>query len=53
MFNFKIGQILVKKGEGMPLQADPSTFGNLYVKIVVDFPASITDEQKKGKHCIA
>jgi hypothetical protein len=32
----------------MPLQVDPSSYGNLFVKIVVDFPNSISDEQKKG-----
>jgi len=38
-------QVIKIAGEGMPLRDDPSTFGNLYVKVEVVFPLRITDEQ--------
>lgn len=43
------GKVIRKKGEGMPLQDDPSEFGDLFVKIIVNFPASLTDAQKDGR----
>lgn len=43
------GQILVKKDEGMPVHSDPSMRGNLFIKIVVDFPEKLNEEQKNGK----
>jgi hypothetical protein len=41
-------QVLMKKGEGMPVQVDPSQKGNLYIKIIVDFPDKLSDDQKQG-----
>jgi len=41
-------QVIKVKGEGMPLRDDPATFGNLYIKVEVIFPAKITDEQYTG-----
>jgi len=38
-------QVLKIAGEGMPLKDDPATFGDLYVKVEVDFPSSLTPSQ--------
>merc|ERR1711998_95405 len=35
-------QVIKVKGEGMPLRDDPASFGDLYVKIEVDFPKELT-----------
>merc|ERR1712187_939817 len=39
-------QVFMIEGEGMPLRDDPSSFGNLYVKVKVTFPASLTKKQR-------
>jgi DnaJ-related protein SCJ1 len=41
---FQINKI---QGEGMPLKDYSSEFGNLKVKFIVDFPKSLTNEQKE------
>jgi len=41
-------QVLMVEGEGMPLRDDPSSFGNLYVKVKVTFPGSLTKTQRDG-----
>jgi len=33
------------KGEGMPMRDDPSSFGDLYVKVEVAFPGKVDDKQ--------
>lgn len=35
-------------GEGMPVHNFPSSHGDLFVKYIVDLPASLTEEQKKA-----
>merc|ERR1711871_1835232 len=42
------GQVIKMKKEGMPIHNFPSDRGNLYVKIVVDFPTTLSDKQKEG-----
>mmetsp|Transcript_32377 Transcript_32377/g.23913 ORF Transcript_32377/g.23913 Transcript_32377/m.23913 type:complete len:114 (+) Transcript_32377:697-1038(+) len=37
----------VVKGEGMPKKNYYSEFGDLHVRLIVDFPKSLTQEQKK------
>jgi DnaJ-class molecular chaperone len=39
------GQVLRVRGEGMPLQNDPSQFGDLFVRVFVDFPRAYTPDQ--------
>jgi len=39
-------QVITTKDEGMPLRDDPSTFGELLVKVIVDFPSKLSDHQK-------
>merc|ERR1712190_568979 len=34
-------QVIKVKGEGMPLRDDPATFGDLYVKIEINFPKEL------------
>jgi DnaJ-class molecular chaperone len=41
-------QVFRVKGEGMPLRDDPASFGELYVKVEVIFPSSLTEEQRKA-----
>jgi len=41
-------QVIKVKGEGMPLRDDPASFGNLYVKVEVVFPSTITAEQTEA-----
>jgi|EP00927_Polykrikos_kofoidii_P035667 DnaJ-class molecular chaperone len=38
-------QVIKVIGEGMPLRDDPASFGDLFVKVHVDFPSLITDDQ--------
>ena len=35
------------KGEGMPKRNAYSEFGDLHAKMIVNFPKSLTEEQKK------
>lgn len=42
------GQVTKLKGEGMPYHNSMSEHGDLYVKFVIDFPKTLTAEQKKG-----
>jgi len=39
-------QVIKIQGEGMPLRDDPASFGNLYVKVEVEFPPALTQEQQ-------
>lgn len=41
-------QIIKVKGEGMPLRDDPATFGDLYIRVEVEFPTALTSAQKEG-----
>jgi len=41
-------QVVKVKGEGMPLRDDPASFGNLLVKVDVEFPKKLTPEQRAG-----
>lgn len=41
-------QVLTLNGEGMPVHNFPSEFGDLHVKIYVDFPRSLTSEQAEA-----
>eukprot|EP00928_Gymnodinium_smaydae_P018389 TRINITY_DN16_c0_g1_i1.p1 TRINITY_DN16_c0_g1~~TRINITY_DN16_c0_g1_i1.p1 ORF type:complete len:521 (-),score=125.99 TRINITY_DN16_c0_g1_i1:144-1601(-) len=38
-------QVFRIRGEGMPLRDDPSSFGDLYVKVEVEFPRNLDDDQ--------
>lgn len=38
-------QVIKVAGEGMPFRDDPSTFGDLYIKVEVVFPPTMLDEQ--------
>jgi DnaJ-class molecular chaperone len=40
-------QVVKAKGEGMPLRDDPASFGNLHVKVAIDFPSQISEKQKE------
>jgi len=40
-------QVIRASGEGMPLRDDPASFGNLLVKVNVDYPSKLTTEQKE------
>ncbi len=42
------GQVLKISKEGMPHHGAASTKGDLYVKYVVEFPKTLTNEQKDG-----
>mmetsp|Transcript_721 Transcript_721/g.1259 ORF Transcript_721/g.1259 Transcript_721/m.1259 type:complete len:469 (+) Transcript_721:37-1443(+) len=39
-------QVVKVKSEGMPLRDDPATFGDLHVKVDVEFPKQLTAAQK-------
>jgi len=39
-------QVLTLRGEGMPVQGVPSEFGDLHVKLLVDFPTRLTAEER-------
>ncbi|CAE7452270.1 ERDJ3B [Symbiodinium natans] len=39
-------QVIKVRGEGMPLRDDPSSFGDLYVKVEVMFPRALTGTQQ-------
>jgi len=39
-------QVVVAKKEGMPQKEDPSSFGDLHVKINVDFPKKLDERQR-------
>jgi len=41
-------QVFKVKGEGMPLRDDPASFGDLYVKVEVMFPTSMTASQREA-----
>jgi len=41
-------QVIMERGEGMPLRDDPASFGNLLVKVSVVFPSFLTDEQRES-----
>lgn len=41
-------QVIKVKNEGMPLRDDPSSFGDLYVKVEVVFPLQLTGDQYKA-----
>jgi len=40
-------QVIKVKGEGMPLRDDPASFGDLYVKVEVIFPKTLTSSQQE------
>jgi len=40
-------QVLKVQGEGMPLRDDPASFGDLYVKVEVIFPKTMTSSQQE------
>ena len=50
-FNIKIpketpnGKILRMKGLGMPVYQKKGTFGDLYLKIIIDIPQNLTAEE--------
>jgi len=44
----KPGEVLRVSKEGMPHHTYPSQKGDLFVKIIVDFPKTLTREQKEG-----
>ncbi|CAK9017452.1 unnamed protein product [Durusdinium trenchii] len=39
-------QVVQIRGKGMPLRDDPASFGDLHVKVMVEFPKMLTPEQK-------
>lgn len=39
-------QVVRMRGEGMPLRDDPASFGDLHVKVSVEFPKTLTAAQK-------
>lgn len=41
-------QVFKVKGEGMPLRDDPASFGDLYVKVEVISPTSLTSSQREA-----
>jgi len=41
-------QVITVKGEGMPIRDDPSTFGDLHIKVRVVFPTTLTAEQREA-----
>merc|ERR1712232_1521832 len=41
-------QIFKIEGEGMPLRDDPTSFGDLYVKVDVAFPTTLDAKQRSG-----
>ena len=41
------GEVEVIKGEGMPHQSDPSSFGDLFVEYHVDIDPNFTEEQRE------
>lgn len=43
----RYGQVVRAQGEGMPHRDDPESFGDLLIKVLVDFPQSLTDSQKE------
>ena len=42
------GYVHKVEGEGLPIFGSPENKGDLYVKIFVDFPDTISDEAKQG-----
>lgn len=44
----KPGQVIELENEGMPLHGFSSNHGKLYITVTVQFPSSITEEQKQG-----
>lgn len=40
--------VLKVKGEGMPLRDDPASFGDLLVKVKVEFPSKLTEQQRNA-----
>lgn len=45
-------QVIKVVGEGMPLRDDPATFGDLYVKVKVEFPKKLTSDQRMSVESI-
>jgi len=41
-------QVIKVKGEGMPLRDDPASFGDLYVKVEIIAPTSLTESQREA-----
>jgi len=41
-------QVVKVKGEGMPLRDDPATFGDLYVKVEIMSPTTLTESQREA-----
>mmetsp|Transcript_97066 Transcript_97066/g.134853 ORF Transcript_97066/g.134853 Transcript_97066/m.134853 type:complete len:106 (-) Transcript_97066:102-419(-) len=39
-------QVIKVRGEGMPLRDDPASFGDLYVKVEVNFPPALSGSQQ-------
>jgi len=37
----------VIKGEGMPVKDTWSSFGDLHIKFIIDFPVSLTSKQRE------
>lgn len=44
----RYNQVIKVAGEGMPLRDDPASFGDLLVKVQVEFPSKITSEQREA-----
>lgn len=40
-------QVIKAKSEGMPLRDDPASFGDLFIKVHVDFPSRLDARQKE------
>jgi len=41
-------QVVKAKSEGMPLRDDPASFGDLLIKVQVEFPSKLDDRQKEA-----
>lgn len=39
------GEEIVIEGKGMPIRSDPGKFGNLYVKVKVDYNLNFSNDQ--------
>jgi DnaJ-class molecular chaperone len=44
----RYNQVIRVAGEGMPLRDDPASFGDLLVKVTVDFPSKLDAQQKEA-----
>ncbi|CAE7466429.1 DNAJA2 [Symbiodinium pilosum] len=41
-------QVLKKRSEGMPHRDDPASFGDMHVKVAVEFPKTLTPQQREA-----